>query len=209
MAYAFDLFFREYLAVGHLETIDGLFTPQFFAQLLPSFLGSTFIQLQTLMLMVYSMLSMLPFQNGATFLSIIYAVIPKGMMPGKPGSPAGISSEAFFPTQLYFGTSIPPSYVGEFYLDLGWFGPPIAGFILGYFLFCLYKGFLRRRRDHLYVTFYAVVVSLLLPVIRGESFGLGVLFAFMLSPLLFFRLLRLFYQRRVAAALSDSAEIVR
>lgn len=79
--------------------------------------------------------SIVPFQRGATYLGLFYAVIPRAFWPNKPS----VSAVNHFYQVSYRLTreenldsvSIAPGLLGEAYMNFGWAGIVLIPFILG------------------------------------------------------------------------------
>lgn len=135
---AYALVLREYFAIGQFVTIDPQFvTPEALWLLVKRELGGNFIQLQTLSVLVDRMPADLDFQYGQTYLATLALPVPRGLWPGKPLPSTGVFTTAFWPDSWFeAGTSLPPGFIGELYMNFH---------IVGVFFGMLALGALIRR----------------------------------------------------------------
>ena len=120
----------------------------------------------------------MPFQYGASFLSLIYAPIPRDMWPEKPN--LSISKDVSHKIYGYSennGAGIPPGMAAEMYINFGYAGILIAFFLVGILLKKTYNSFefdekeLIKNRAVLYVT---LVVSITITLF-GSSLNQAIL----------------------------------
>jgi oligosaccharide repeat unit polymerase len=118
----------------------------------------------------------LPFQHGATFLSII---------PGAPFPVGGYPfSSTFYPELLAKGTSIPPSFPGELFMNFGFIGVVVGMTLLGLTLGILESAFKRRRGSIGVILVYAYSIVPLGGLLRGDFATFGGYYMLGLLPLL-------------------------
>lgn len=187
-AMAYDLFFREYLVIRAVVSLDLSLNPLEVVRLgWAAFSSNAFVQLPVLMLMLDGMPDVLPFQLGRPYIALLLMPIPRALFPSKPPVGTEIFSSAFFPDLLVDGTSMPTSMLGEFYFN---FGP--AGVLVG----CAVAGVIARRMyaraEHARpstwdVAVYGAFVATLFPWVRGDTFGPTIFFLTVVGPVLLLR----------------------
>lgn len=185
---AYAVYFREFYVLGYLvddpySTGSDSLVVQTFSRLTA---GSA-IMLQTLMIIVRGVPEVLPFQNGETLISLLVSPIPRSIFANKPISPAGVFSEAFVPTLWSRGTSVPPSLIGEFYMNGGVFAVIIGMFVVGALFRRLYERYVINAHSPLQIPIYAFAVVNIYPWMRGETFGPTILYLLLTIPLIFAR----------------------
>lgn len=182
-AVTFDLFFREYLILREVVTVDlGGGVLRLASQGWAFLAQDAFLQLQTLMVMIDGMPERLGWQAGAPYLGSLLAAVPRGLYPGKPPVGTEIFSRAFFPDLLAGGTSIPTSLLGEFYMNFGPLGVIIGCLLAGVALRRLYIRMTRSSSTPLAWMTYACVCGTLFPWVRGDTFGPTVFFLSVVVP---------------------------
>lgn len=176
---AYNMLFKEYFAVGQI-----FYAPYSHGEaglllsLWNRLTAGTLIQLQTFMVMIEKFHN---FLLGRSYLSVLVSFIPRVIFPNKPISPAGIFTQGISPELLKAGTSIPPSLMGEFYMNFSLIGVVIGMALFGVFWKTLY--IYRRRSSLASNLIYAVTLSFMFPWIRGESYGPVVQYLMLLIPL--------------------------
>jgi hypothetical protein len=181
---AFDLYFREYLVLKELVSIDlSANLPEIVRAGWASLSRDAFLQLQTLMILLDGVPDRLPFQLGEPYLANFLAAIPRTVYPGKPPVGTEVFSRAFFEDLLAGGTSIPTSLVGEFYLNFGVVGIVVGCVVVGVLLRAGYSWLRRNRARPEVVTTYAFLCGSLMPWIRGDTFGPTVFFLSAVVPM--------------------------
>ena len=111
------------------------------------------------------------FKYGYTYFIFLISIIPRILWPGKPliaaqANDFGRDYGFLYPTD--YSTSIDMSWVGEMFINFGWYGV-IVGFIYGLFYRTLYDYFMRNRKlTSLSVILY---VFTLYYMIRGGMFA--------------------------------------
>lgn len=178
----YNLYFREYLIRGYVVLSIHNENDNALEAIWWRFSRDTFIQVQTLMLLVDYFPKDHAFLRGETFASILTAPIPRSLFPGKPESPAGVVSTLVFPDLYARGTSIPPSLVGEAYINFGGFGVFAVMAIFGAFYRTAYAYLRRAPTRPGVVLVYAIVLTLLIHYVRGESFAPTILLLIQLVP---------------------------
>jgi len=130
---------KNYLALGALVPASGFLTWYSYhlekrkinAGLWIYFLGILF-WLVCLMLILDKVPEM-DYQHGRTYLALLLSPILRIVFPSKPISPAGLLTQTLDPALLKSGTSVPPSLVGELYMNFS-----VPGILIGMFLFGLF-----------------------------------------------------------------------
>lgn len=133
-------------------------------------------QFRNFVLMLEGVPGQLPFQHGATFLSVI---------PGAPFPTAGFLFSSTFYANLYSGgTSIAPSLPGELYLNFGFPGIVVGMVLFGAALGLLEASFKRRRGSIGVILVYAYSIAPLGGLLRGDFTTFGGYYLLGLLPLL-------------------------
>jgi oligosaccharide repeat unit polymerase len=197
---AYALFAREYLAVGQLISLTTWDLASVFNAIRIEFVGN-FIQLQTMMVLVGRVPHDLPYQLGRTYLATATMPVPRGLWPDKPLPSTGIFTLAFWPdTWLLNGTTLPPGLFGEFYLNFGWIGVIVGGFVFARFGRRLLARHAAAPLDPRRVLLYALFVAMAAHYIRGD-FAVTVALLELLLPT---AVLLHFGTRRIPHALAPS-----
>lgn len=133
-ATTYDLYFREYLVnEGTLTSVvlEQLSASDIGQLLIARTLGTQFMQIQMLALMVDAVPETLPPQSGKTFLPVFTQLVPRRLWPDKPTTPAGLLTDALQPARLDQGTTFPPSFMGELYWNFRGLGVLFGFFVAG------------------------------------------------------------------------------
>lgn len=185
VAAAFDLYFREYLVIREITSVQIVWSPlELTVFVWKHFSSAAFITLQTLMLMIDAVPRVIPLQLGGTYVVLPFMAIPRAIYPGKPIVATEQFSQAVFPDWLADGTSIPTSMLGEFYMNFGVVGVMLGCAISGVLLRHLYERLLRRPRDPFVIASHALVMATIFPWLRGDTFGPTVFILSVLLPML-------------------------
>ncbi len=120
-ALGYDLYFREYLVNQEITSVvlDQLSLSERMDLILDRTIGSQFMQIQELALVIESHDRELPAEHGRTFLPVFTQLIPRKLWAGKPTTPAGLFAERLRPDLVEAGTTFPPSFVAELYWNGG------------------------------------------------------------------------------------------
>jgi hypothetical protein len=186
---AYDLYFREYLVLGGLGGGDPYVTfGERFGRMLGRVLAGNFIQLQQLTVMVDAVPDVLPWQYGRSYLMLLLSPIPSSIWPEKPPLSAYDYTMMLWPHRwIGEGTSMPPSLMGEMYLNFGPIFVAIGMCAFGYGYGIAYR-WMRDRLDQPFaVLCYGVLLGLMLHYIRGEFVAATVLLLVALTPLVALR----------------------
>jgi oligosaccharide repeat unit polymerase len=178
------LFFREYMVVGELMTVDvrGNLRESLSESVMGEYM-TNFMQLQILTLLVDQIPSSMPYQSGASFLSFFTIVVPHALWPDKPLPSPGILAVHFWPQMWYdHGTTMPPGIIGELYMNFAWWGV-----FLGMVVFGGIYGVGRRRVEEqpwnpVRALYYSLFLALMLHYLRGESVAPSMLFCVLGIP---------------------------
>jgi len=175
---------QEYLVLGHFaftaygDTVVSAFLKFLFLQ----FTGNM-MQLQTMTVLMDAMPHQMQFEYGRTLLMIFLIWIPSALYPAKPLTAPGIFTMAFWPVAwLNEGTTLPPGFFGEMYMNFGWFGLVGGGLVAGFLYGCSYRAVRARPDCDLTLGRHALFVSLLLHYFRGEAASVTVLFLTIYVP---------------------------
>lgn len=187
-AMVYDLYFREYLVIREVVSIDLTLSPFEVARLgWAAFASNAFVQLPVLMLMLDGIPNIIPFQLGRPYVALLLMPIPRAIFPGKPPVGTEIFSNAFFPDLLVDGTSMPTSMLGEFYFNFGPLGVIIGAAIAGWVARRAYRLVSHGHLSLWNVAVYGAFVAMLFPWIRGDTFGPTVFFVQLVGPVLLLR----------------------
>ncbi len=192
----YDLYFREYLTLGGFVG-DGP-DVTLFDRLLPMVdrvLSGNFVQLQQLTALVDVVPDILPWQYGRSYLTLFTAPIPSSLWPDKPAFSAYDYTMALWPYRwVGEGTSMPPSLIGELYLNFGPWGMGIGMLLFGYLYGVAYRFMRARAHDPFAALWYGVLLGLMLHYVRGEFTAATVLLLLALTPLVMLRFLVIDYR---------------
>lgn len=134
LATGYDLIFREYLVNREITSIvlDNLTASEAAGIAIDRAVGSQFMQLQNLAVIVDAHRRELPPEHGRTFLPVFTQLVPRKLWAGKPTTPAGVFAEKLRPDLVENGTTFPPSFVGELYWNGGDLLVAVGMFLLGF-----------------------------------------------------------------------------
>lgn len=169
---------QEYLVAGHFTfTVYGdTFLSAFVRYLFLQFTGNM-MQLQTMAVLMDAIPKKIPFEYGRTLLMIALIWIPSVLYPGKPLTAPGVFTMAFWPSAwLKDGTTLPPGFFGEMYMNFGWLGLVGGGLLAGYLYGRSYRAAIVRPDCDLTLGRHAIFISVLLHYFRGEAASVTVLF---------------------------------
>jgi oligosaccharide repeat unit polymerase len=176
---------REYLVSGSFHTVDSSLQSWLFAWHYG--MSGDFYQLQALAILADNIPHNMPYEYGSTYFYFFIALIPYSLWPGKANfeTAAGFFAKAFwYDHWFYTGTTIPPSLIGEMFLN---FGP--IGIVLGMFIFGLiYKIFSRLPSRGITASSicHFFMLGAMVSYIRGEFSSATVTLLTLLFPTLFF-----------------------
>lgn len=141
------------------------------------------MQLQTMAVLMDAMPNQMQFEYGQTLLMIFLIWIPSAIFPAKPLTAPGVFTMAFWPAAwLNEGTTLPPGFFGEMYMNFGWFGLVGGGLVAGFLYGLSYRAVRSRPDCDLTLGRHALFVSLLLHYFRGEAASVTVLFLTIYLP---------------------------
>lgn len=167
---AFHIFKQEYLAVGEVVSLansDGLL-PGVLAILGIQWTGNL-MQLQSLATLIDGMPASLDYQYGKTLLMVLLILVPSALFPGKPLTAPGVFTDAFWPQKwLDEGTTMPPGYIGEMYMNFGWFGIVAGALLAGHLYGRSMRRLQLRPNCDLTLGSHAMFVAVMLHFFRGE-----------------------------------------
>lgn len=99
----------------------------------------------------------LDFQFGGTFLTILYAWIPREMWPTKPiAALDGIIAMKIYGAEAYGGGGMPPGLIAELYLNFWLIGIPFGCFLVGRLIKKIYVIFKEYRQNRNVIIVYVV-----------------------------------------------------
>lgn len=169
----FSLYFREYAILGELTSIDiSQDGGELLYQIVENGLAGDFYQIQALATIVDSMPETIPFQYGKTYLFFLISPVPSSLWPGKldfalPST--GVYTLGLWPNRwLDTGTTVPPSLMGEMYMNFGNLGVFLGMLIVGY-LYKRIKVLVQEKTYNPYlVLIYCFTVAIIPHYVRGE-----------------------------------------
>jgi len=186
----YHLFKQYYLVTG---TVLSLRKSDDFFPSLNSFLHylayqftANLMQLQTMSILMDGIPHVMPLQYGSTLLMLVLIWIPSAIFAAKPMTAPGVFTLAFWPKAWEaWGTTIPPGYFGEMYMNASWPGIIVGGFIAGYLYARSYRRFRDNPESDAAFSYHVVFLSLMLHYFRGEVAAVTVLLASIFVPLWF------------------------
>ena len=167
---SWELIFREYFVIGELASYDtSISASQNFWTMFGWFFVGNFMQLQTVSIVIDHYQSGSHLLYGSSFLMIVLIALPRLIFPWKPLTAAGEFTLLLWPEKYdYNGTTLPPGLIGELYMNFSWAGIIIGIFIIGFIYGLLWKKFKDDKDDVKYTILFAIALSLLLHIFRGE-----------------------------------------
>lgn len=179
----YALFFREYLAVGAITSLDPASkdgTSLFVVQ--RDFEGN-FMQLQCLTVLVDAVPLDLPLQYGKTFLSLLTMPVPNPLWPSKPLPAPGVFTVALWPDRWFISnTTLPPGLMGELYMNFSVVGPFLGMCIFGRLYRRAYESALHPESPP-QVILYSVFLPMMVHYLRGEFVSPTILFLLLFLPI--------------------------
>lgn len=133
-ATGYDLFFREYLVNREITSVvlGQLSAKERVELVLERSIGSQFMQLQNLAVIIDAHDQELTPERGRTFLPVFTQLIPRKLWAGKPTTPAGLFAGKLRPDLVERGTTFPPSFVGELYWNGGLLALTVGMLLFGW-----------------------------------------------------------------------------
>jgi hypothetical protein len=183
---AFHIFKQEYLAIGEVVSLDpGDRRLDAVLAILGLQWTGNLMQLQCLATLIDGMPGTLDFQYGKTLLMIALILVPSALYPAKPLTAPGILTDAFWPHRwVDEGTTMPPGFVGEMYMNFGWVGIAAGALLAGH----VYGASMRRceAKPNCDRTLgsHALLVAVMLHFFRGELASVCLLFFSIYVPFL-------------------------
>jgi hypothetical protein len=132
-----------------------------------------------------------PFKHGSTLLVVLFMPIPRAIWPGKP---IGIGREITYyysgPFYEYSGGwSVAPTILGEYWINFGWIGVMVGGFLLGLLFRVMTRYAVTGMKDGLQLRAARVLIPATfvasLGEVRADLGALLVTWGLQLGPLLF------------------------
>jgi hypothetical protein len=186
----YDLLFREYFVIGQIVTIKGDNIFDIIGEFFQRTLGGIFFQIQILTIVVDSIPSKLELQYGNSFIHLFTAMIPSNIWPDKPLPPPGILTIALWPDSWYLrGTTMPPSLIGDFYMNFLEYGVFIGMYFMGLSYNFLYKFMQKSNFSEFSVSIYSLYIALMLFYLRGDFADATVLFSLLSFPIVIIHLI--------------------
>lgn len=163
------IIFREYLIVGRIVTIDVYsYAENPLVEMIRQRLMSEFFQIQVMTTLIDTMPYQVSFQNGSSYLFLLAGPIPSSIWPGKPLPSPGILTLALWPEKwLGQGTAMPPSLMGELYMNFSDLGVPIGMIIFGALFGSVRKWMHLNRHRLMPILSYSLLIACLMHYFRG------------------------------------------
>jgi len=96
------------------------------------------------------------YQYGKTFVTFLFYPLPRALFPQKPLSAGSFITQYLFPYLKY--SSVPPTILGELYLNFSYFGIMIGMFIIGILHKIIYEYFNLNKEKLSYIIFYSIII---------------------------------------------------
>lgn len=167
-ALGYDLYFREYLVSKEITSfvLDQLTPAERVNLVLERSVGSQFMQLQNLAVIVDAHDRDLAAEGGRTFLPVFTQLVPRLLFPSKPTTPSGMFALKLRPDLVEAGTTFPPSYLGELYWNAGAPLVVVGMLLLGWV--ARRVEWWRARRDPVASVVGAITVMMMPLLLRGD-----------------------------------------
>ncbi len=94
--------------------------------------GANLASIEALSTVVEAVPDKLPYLNGETLYSVILAPVPRALWPNKPASSTGLLLKRSLSNSSAQSGGVPPTWIGELYLNFGSFGVIIGCLLFGY-----------------------------------------------------------------------------
>lgn len=117
----------------------------------------------------------------SAYTPLLVAPVPRALLPGKAEAPSGAFTRRFAPDFYAAGSTVPSTALGEMYMAFG-----ALGLLFGCGLFGAVIGRVcrRSRQDARSLITLAVTSATVLHYLRGESYGVAVIYLLLLLPAL-------------------------
>lgn len=186
----YHLFKQEYLVTGSILSLresDGFLNRlNAFLHFLAYQFTANLMQLQTMSILMDGIPRVMPLQYGSTLLMVVLIWVPSALFAAKPMTAPGVFTLAFWPKAWEaWGTTIPPGYFGEMYMNAWWPGIIVGGLIAGYLYARSYRRFRDNPQSDIAFGYHVVFLSLMLHYFRGEVAAVTVLLISIFVPLWF------------------------
>jgi oligosaccharide repeat unit polymerase len=183
---AYALFFREFLITGQLGTLEAYSDrPNPLWLLFAQMLSGEFMHIQILSTLVEAIPNEIPFQNGTTYLFLFAGPIPSSLWPEKPLPAPGIVTLALWPQKwLLAGTTIPPTLMGEMYMNFGTLGVFIGMLLFGALYRIVYVRSVATTFAPTPTILYALMLAGIIHYVRGAFPEVTVVLLMFILPIL-------------------------
>jgi len=132
--------------------------------------------------------SKLPFQYGATIVSVALFPLPRSFFPDKPIGSGPLLANAFNPgswdLERGWVSGVTPTIIGELYLNFWWPGVIIGGLILGWIASKAFSAIKRNRTIWAQMIYSLYLVYFVMAGVLGEFYGTVIAFTIFLSLVL-------------------------
>lgn len=166
---AYALFFRDFLVSGQLMVLQSYSdSSNPLWSLFAKMLSGDFVQIQVLSTIVEAVPDEISFQNGTTYLFLFAGPIPSSLWPEKPLPAAGIFTLALWPERwLLGGTTIPPTLMGEMYMNFGTLGVFTGMILFGALYHFIYARSVATTYATMPTILYALMLAGIIHYVRG------------------------------------------
>jgi hypothetical protein len=201
---AYHVLKQEYLVIGRVVSLDNS------EQLLPAVerllsvqWTGNLMELQGLATLMDGIPEHLDYQYGKTLLMTILIWVPSALFADKPLTAPGVFTNAFWPDQWALnGTTMPPGYIGEWFMNFGWVGIVIGALVAGHCYGSSMRRLVKNPSCDLTLGRHSMFIAVLLHFFRGEIASVVLL---LISIYLPFRIICAIVSVRSASGLGLSA----
>lgn len=107
----------------------------------------------------------LGYQNGRTIVApMVLKLVPRGLFPEKPHNSGGYYMTMMYPERFDAGFALPPTYLGDLFLNFGAAGVVVGTAVLGFFSGAV--DVLTRRMPEKYLGFFLLVLLSYVGILR-------------------------------------------
>jgi|GEM_PF-5939706 len=177
---SFTALFREYIFFGHVLADPYQSNTTTVTENIVSRFRALIILPDILILAIDKFPAVIDFQYGKTLIPLFTSFIPHSIFPEKSPGSAVIFTRAINQNSINHVQTIPPSLLGELYMNLA-----ILGIIIGMFFFGIvsrisYQYLKEHRSNKFAILTHAVFITSLIPILRGGLFGPIIMYVFII-----------------------------
>ena len=112
------------------------------------------------------------YMHGRTYLDVLVNFVPRFIYPDRPLAPTQWFAQSFYPIAYQQGGSMGFSSVAEGYMNLGYVGVTISGFVFGVAMYWWYRKLISKRDSVYKIAIYAASVPFMFTYIRMDTASL-------------------------------------